>query len=255
MTNKYITEETTPTSKKPTDNTARIVLRLPYIGEKCNIVRRVRASVRRTFGEINLVIVYNSRRALTMKKDVLPTQLIIKLIYAFECRQCASRYVCRTIQHLSARIKQHVPLHLLSVHQRQLRPRRGTPPKIPLTASPSSTNDGMTPPPRRSSRLNKPTSAAVTNTPDDRTLSTTVTQQPTSQDKQYQSAIAQHLYVNSDCSDVYSDDCFVVLSRGQSRHHLQVSESIYIHTQRPNLCKQKHNVASLLLFKSAISPM
>ena len=120
---------------------------------------------------------------------------------------------------------------------------------------PSSANDAMTPPPRRSSRLNKPTGVAVTNTRDDRTLSTTVTQQPTSQDKQYQSAIAQHLYVKSDCSDVYSDDCFVGLSRGRSRRHLQVLQSIYIHTQRPNLCKQKQNVAALLLFKSSISPI
>ena len=150
---------------------------------------------------------------------------------------------------------QHVPLHLLSTHQRQLRPRRGRPPKIPQTASPLSANDAMTPPPRRSSRLNKPTGVTVTNTRDDRTLSTTATQRPTRQDKQYQSAIAQHLYANSDCSDVYSDDCFVVLSRGRSRHHLQVLESVYIHTQRPNLCKQKQNVAALLLFKSSISPM
>ena len=73
----------------------------------------------------------------------------------------------------------YVPLHLLSVHQRQLRPRRGRPPKIPPTASPSSANDAMTPPPRSSSRLNKPTGVAVTNTRDDRTLSTTVTQWPT----------------------------------------------------------------------------
>ena len=145
--------------------------------------------------------------------------------------------------------------HLLSVHQRPLRSRRGRPPKSPPTASSSSANDAMTPLPRRSSRLNKPTSVAVTNTGDDRTLSTTVTLRPTSQDKQDQSAIAQHLYVNSDCSDVYSDDCFVVLIRGRSRHHLQVLESIYIHAQRPNLCKQKQNVASLLLLKSFISPM
>ena len=255
VTKKYITEETTPTSEKPTDDTPRIVLRLPYVGEKCNIVRRVRTSVRRTFGEINLVIVYNSRRALTMKKEVLPSQLISKIIYAFECGQCASRYVGRILQHLSARIKQHVPLHLLSARQRQLRPRRGRPPKIPQTASPLSANDAITPPPRRSSRLNKPTGVTVTNTRDDRTLSTTGTQRPRSQDKQYQSAIAQHLYANSDCSDVYSDDCFVVLSRGRSRHHLQVLESVYIHTQRPNLCKQKQNCASLLLFKSSISPM
>ena len=148
------------------------------------------------------------------------THILSKTIYAFECRQYVSRYVGRTLQHLSVCIKQHVPLHLLSVHQRQRRPRRGQPPKIPRTASRSSANDAMTPPPRRSSRLSKPTGVAVTNTRDDRTLSTTVTQRPTSQDKQYQFAIAHHLYVNSDCSDVYSDECFVVLPRGRSRCHI-----------------------------------
>ena len=69
------------------------------------------------------------RRAFTVMKDVLPTNLLSKVVYSFECRQCDSWYVGRTIQHLNARIK-HVPRHLLLSEMRSSRPRRGRPPKI-----------------------------------------------------------------------------------------------------------------------------
>ena len=68
-------------------------------------------------------------------KDVLPTNLPSKVVYSFECRQCDSRYVGRTLQHLNARIKQHVPLHLLSSGVRGSRPRSGRPLRasVPVT--------------------------------------------------------------------------------------------------------------------------
>ena len=66
----------------------------------------------------------------------------------------------------------------------------------------------------------------------------------------YQSSIANHLSASGQCADSYRDDCFSVLSRGRSRRHLEVLESMYIHTMQPVLCKQKQNVAPLHLFKS-----
>ena len=51
------------------------------------------------------------------------------IIYNFECRQYESRYVGRTLQHLEARIHQHVPLHVMPVEARSSRPRRERPPK------------------------------------------------------------------------------------------------------------------------------
>ena len=46
-------------------------------------------------------------------KDILPTNLLTNVNH-FECRQCGSWYVGRTLQCLSAHIKQHVIFYLLS---------------------------------------------------------------------------------------------------------------------------------------------
>ena len=51
------------------------------------------------------------------------------LIYFFQCRQCGDRYVGRTLQHLGARIRQHVPLSFVPLDARECRPHRGRPPK------------------------------------------------------------------------------------------------------------------------------
>ena len=91
------------------NNGQRVVIRLPYVGERhCDLERRVRAVVHRAFDDVNAVTVYNLRCAFTVMKDVLPTNLISKVVYSFECRQCDSWYVGKTLQHLNARIKQHV---------------------------------------------------------------------------------------------------------------------------------------------------
>ena len=72
-------------------------------------------------------------RAFAVRKDVLPAHHLSHLIYNFECRQCASRYVGRTVQHLNARIKQHTPRHILPPCAQQQRPKRGRPRKKPIT--------------------------------------------------------------------------------------------------------------------------
>ena len=59
--------------------------------------------------------------------------------------------------------------------------------------------------------------------------------------KEYQSAIARNLSLNSECAKAYCDDCFSVLLRARSRCHLEVLESVheYVHVQRPDLCSKR----------------
>ena len=64
--------------------------------------------------------------------------------------------------------------------------------------------------------------------------------------KEYQSAIARHLSLNEECARAYCDDCFSVLPRARSRHHLEVLKSVYILVQRLDLCGQKETEAPLL---------
>ena len=75
--------------------------------------------------------------------------------------------------------------------------------------------------------------------------------------KEYQSAIARHLFLNKECAKAYCDDCFSVLSRARFRCHLEVLESVNIHVQRPDLhvCIQKETVKPLLLFESHLAPV
>ena len=108
----------------------RVAFRLPYVGERhCDLERRVPSIVRRAFDDLNVVTVYNVRRAFTVMKDVLPANLQSKVVHSFACRQCYSWYGGRILQHLNARIKQYVPLQLLYSEARGSRPRRGRPPK------------------------------------------------------------------------------------------------------------------------------
>ena len=53
------------------------------------------------------------------------------------------------------------------------------------------------------------------------------------------SAIAEHLLNNSDCANNYRDSKFSVISKERSEYHLNVLESLFIKTLKPNLCKQK----------------
>ena len=194
----------------------RCVLRLPYVGvNNLDIERRVRSVVGRAFGEVNVVTVYVTRRAFKVKKDVLPTTSLSKLIYSFECRHCDSRSVGRTIQHFNARIRQHVPLHLLPPEARRDRPRRGRPPKVHATRIDTGEVAIEHQPTemrqlRRSARFAALKESAVST--GNSTNSNTALRSSSSE---YQSAIAKHLSLNVECAKLYSDDCFSVLSRAR----------------------------------------
>ena len=83
----------------------RVVFHLPCVGERhCDLEGRVWSIVRRSFDDVNVVTVYNVRRAFTVMKDVLPINLLSNVVYSFACWQCNSWYVGRTLQHLNAGI-------------------------------------------------------------------------------------------------------------------------------------------------------
>ena len=243
---------TPPPASKLSNETSRVFLRLPYVGQYSTYVeRQVRAAVHSAYRNVHLITVFNTPRAFTIRKDVLPTHYLSHLIYTFECRQCDSRYVGKTLQYLNARVRQHVPLHLVSQEVRALRPARGRPRKDVSMRSgrpPDEEAKGtaVAPSKRSSQRLAQKKSSATACSASTPTTTTT-------NGKEYQSAVANHLSRNVDCAKVYSDDCFVPLSRGRSSFHLDVLESVYIKTLKPSLCTMKTHITPLQLFKSTLT--
>ena len=107
-----------------------VVLRLPWVGTgSARVEKDVRGIVCPSYPCVKLYVIFGTVRAFSVKKDVLPTLSKSNLIYFFQCRQCEDRYVGRTLQHLGARIRQHVPLSCVPLDARDCRPRRGRPPK------------------------------------------------------------------------------------------------------------------------------
>ena len=227
---KYVTLSSLQSSPISSD-VRPVYVRLPWKGDSVSrdMERQVRSVVESNYHDVTVRFVYSTSRAFMVKKDVLPTTKQSHVTYLFECRRCESRYVGRTLQHLDARIRQHVPLSQLSVDQRGSRPRRGRPPKRPNSSVKEKPPDDVAL--RRSARL----SAVTVN---DVALSVySVT-----------SSVAKHLISNVDCRRSYSDDCFSVLSRARSFSHLKVLEAVYIPSLRPVLCVQKEYVTPLRLF-------
>ena len=104
-----------------------VTIRLPWMGNKAGLFeKKIRDAVRGAYFATKLYFVYSTARAFGRVKDRLPTPSMSNVVYKFECQHCGSWYVGRTSQHLSARIKQHVPRHLLPVQNYR---RRGRPPK------------------------------------------------------------------------------------------------------------------------------
>ena len=66
--------------------------------------------------------------------------------------------------------------------------------------------------------------------------------------KNRSSAIAKHLLNNSDCANNYRDGNFSIICMARIEYHLNVLESLFIKTLKPNLCKQQF-VYKLNLYK------
>ena len=218
-----------------------VYLMLPWKGASSSKAAwAVRKVVQSSYGAVKVNVVYSTARAFRVQKDVLPTLNRSHLIYEFECRHCGSRYVGKTIQRLNARVKQHVPLHLLTAEARALRPKRGRPAKCPR---PSDFEGAVkVAPGRRESRPRK-CKASAEDTAMNKEESLTATS-----GEDYQSAVARHLVENPDCASKYNDGCFHVLTSGRSRWHLDVLEAVFLLTQKPSLCVQKSNLNTLKLF-------
>ena len=222
-----------------------VCIRLPYLGQVSGrFEREIRDCVQPVYGAVKVVPVYSTYRAFVVRKDALPIPQQSSIIYNYECLQCKSRYIGRTLQHLGARIRQHVPLHLLPSSVQSSRPRRGRPPKRTVQSVSSGDKSTVCEPSdepgadrvRRSTRQ-RPTDESSTS------------QSSTGRDPDdYQSTIAKHLVQNPDCLSKYSDSCFSVVSRGRSKSHLEVLEAVHISLCNPSLCVQKKFVSILKLF-------
>ena len=91
-----------------------VVLRLPWVGSgSAYVEKEVRHIVTASYPCVKLYVAFGTTRAFKVLTDVLPTLSTSKIIYFFQCRQCESRYVGRTVQHLGARIRQHSSFSLL----------------------------------------------------------------------------------------------------------------------------------------------
>ena len=105
-----------------------MVLHVPFLGPtSARFEREIRKRVETVYMASRVIFIYSARRALTVKKEVLPIPQRSSIIYLFTSRQCECQYIGRTLQHLSTRVRQHVPLNMLHTDQRSLRPRPGRP--------------------------------------------------------------------------------------------------------------------------------
>ena len=152
-------------------------------------------------------------------------------MYEFECRNCDSWYVGRTTQHLSVRIHQHAPHHLLPSTARAQRPTRGGPRKTPGVGQLET--EGL------SRHVCPPRNYKVVSAPLDQSSSRSKSD--------YQSAVARHLAQNGQRAMAYDDSLFLVLCVCKG-YCLDVTEALFIRSRSPNLCTQKTTVTSLKLF-------
>ena len=219
-----------------------VYLRLPWKGHWSSIRTCSLASVvRSTYCAVDVNVVYSTTRAFTIKKDVLPALQKSNVIYGFECRECETRYVGRTLQCLSSRIRQHVPLNLLPAgsNARSLRPKRVRPRKSNTGADTEEVcrRPLRRCPPRQCKTSSSPVMAEATSS----RLAPHV-------QRAYQSAIARHLAEHELCLSAYDDNAFTVLCRARSKRHLEILEAVFISTHAPQLCAQKQQVSPLKLF-------
>ena len=108
-----------------------VMIHLPWTGPKSSLFeKKISSAVRVAYFAAKVHFIYSTNRAFNLPKDKLPTPSMSNIIYLYECRRCESQYVGKTTQNLIARIKQHVPRHLLpQTADGPQTKKRGRPPK------------------------------------------------------------------------------------------------------------------------------
>ena len=235
----------------------RVILRLPWYGDISRVLSKsVRTAVESCYHAVDVLVVFVTARLSRSYKDFLPIPTLSNVIYQFECRSCSSRYIGRTSQRLTDRIKQHVPRGVLTSEAGKNRPQRGRPRtkqrteqpgKGASTATTTATTTSRSPTPkRRSARLREK----------DKTRDVTTERPPPKPpDKsipQPDSAIHRHLLGSENCRLAYRDLDFSVVCRARSSYHLQVLEAVHIVMSKPVLCVQKSHVLSLHLVNTLV---
>ena len=202
-----------------------LYLRLPWKGNwSSSFAKNIASVTRSAYYAVDVHIAFSTARAFNLKKDVLPSHDKSKLVYEFECRNCSSRYVGRTLQRLNARIRQHAPLHLLTLEARLQRPARGRPRKTPR---PSADKESIRPPSERR-RVGPPRKCKNSTEIGDKSDQLGATQPTRESNTSYQSSVAIHLAENPECAKAYDDSCFHVLSFARSVRSFEVLETLLI---------------------------
>ena len=106
-----------------------VKIHLPWTGPKSSLFeKKISSAVHVAYFAAKVHFIYSTNRAFNLHK--LPTPSISNIIYLYECRRCESQYVGKTAKNLIARIKQHVPRHLLpQTADGPQTKKRGRPPK------------------------------------------------------------------------------------------------------------------------------
>ena len=92
-----------------------VVLRLPWLGRcSTDFKRDITHTVEKAYPSARMRVIFTSNAAFPgTVKDVLPVTMNSSIIYHYTC-SCGLTYIGKTTQHLSQRIKQHIPDKLLT---------------------------------------------------------------------------------------------------------------------------------------------
>ena len=90
-----------------------VYIKIPWKGKMTQrYEEQIKRCVSNTYLAVGPRVIFTSRCLIpAVKKDVLPASKLSNIIYEFKC-WCDARYVGRTTQTLTDRIKQHVPLSI-----------------------------------------------------------------------------------------------------------------------------------------------
>ena len=101
------------------EETTRVFLRLPWLGNVSNQYRKqISETMMGCYPQVKPQVVFTTRPAFNGRtKDVLPTTAKSYVVYLFTC-SCGLTYVGRTSQCLLERIKQHIPVSMLKSEAR-----------------------------------------------------------------------------------------------------------------------------------------